>query len=109
MENQKNTTRSPSPKRLHALVSTSTIKPSMYQVVLMNDEVTPRDYVVQCLEEHFFKATDAAHSLMFKIQEFGEAACGRYTREMAETKIAEVIADARRNNHPLKCVMRKIK
>jgi len=116
MENQKGIIRSPqkSPlsKRMQTLIahpSTLNTKPAMYQVVLMNDNVTPRDYVVQCLEEHFFKATDAAHSLMFKLEESGEAACGRYTREMAETKIAEVIADARHNNHPLKCVMRKVK
>ncbi len=112
MENQKNTTRSTSPKRLQTLFPQPlglNVKPAMYQVVLMNDNVTPRNYVVQCLEEHFFQPTDAAHSLMFTIEEIGEATCGRYTREMAETKIAEVIADARQNNHPLKCVMRKVK
>ena len=116
MENQKGIIRSPQKsllsKRMQTLIAhphTLNTKPEMYQVVLVNDNVTPRDYVLHCLEEHFFKATDMAHSLILNIEQGGEAVCGRYTREMAETKIAEVIADARCNNYPLKCVMRKVK
>ena len=84
-------------------------KPAWFKITIVNDDVTPMDYVVQMLQANFYKTLEQATALGAKIQEEGEAACGNYTREIAETKIATIIEDARRYNHPLKCVMRKIK
>ena len=84
-------------------------RPSMYSVVLLNDDSTPMDFVVQSLQEHFFKPLDEATLLMMRIHNDGEGICGSYTREMAETKVSEVIESARRHHHPLKCLMRKHK
>lgn len=84
-------------------------KPAWFQIMIVNDDVTPADYVVQLLRDHFYKSLHEATALMTKIHHEGEAVCGNYTREIAETKIAKIIEDARKYNHPLKCVMKKIK
>ena len=120
MENQKGSVRSQGPnikaislRRIQSIMTqearTLTQKPSLFEVVMLNDDVTPMDYVVQTLEGSFYKKADEATSLALYIHQQGEASCGTYTREIAETKTAEVIENARRFNHPLKCVMRKVK
>ena len=84
-------------------------KPAWFEVTVVNDHTTPADYVVQMLQDNFHQSLDEATALMTKIDKEGEATCGKFTREIAETKIAKIIEDARRYNHQLKCVMRKIK
>lgn len=83
--------------------------PSLFQIILLNDGATPIGFVTQSLQEHFYKPHNEAATLAKKIQQDGEGVCGHYTREIAETKIAEVIEAARSFSHPLKCVMRKVK
>jgi len=82
-------------------------RPSMYQVLLLNDDYTPMDFVVQILQQFFGKGAEEAVRLMLKVHYKGQAACGIYTREIAETKVMQVMDSARTNSHPLKCVMRK--
>src|SRR4051812_32554157 len=82
-------------------------RPSMYQVLLLNDDYTPMDFVVQILQQFFGKGGEEAVRIMLKIHYKGEAACGTYTREIAETKVMQVMDSARQNQHPLKCVMKK--
>ena len=119
MENPKNSVRSKGPntkttlRRVQSIVLNETRqltqKPAWFEIVAINDDVTTAEFVVQMLEEHFYKKSEEASSLMLKIHQDGEGVCGAYTREVAETKIAEVIEDARRASYPLKCVMRRIK
>lgn len=80
-------------------------KPSMYLVVLLNDDFTPMDFVVLVLLEFFGKTREMANQIMMKVHYEGRGICGVYTREIAETKVAQVNAYARSHEHPLLCVM----
>ena len=84
-----------------------TKKPSMYNVIMLNDDYTPMDFVVQVLKSFFYKQHEEAIKIMLKVHYKGQANCGTYTREVAETKIVQVAEFARKNAHPLKCVIRK--
>lgn len=88
---------------------TETERPALYSVMLLNDNATPMDFVVELIREHFHTSMDEAVNLMLQIHNDGEGTCGTYTREVAETKVAEVIECARQFNHPLKCLMKKAK
>lgn len=81
--------------------------PSMYEVLILNDEFTPMDFVVFVIKKLFHRSHDDAIRLMLQVHHHGEGICGIYTREIAETKMMQVINLARENLHPLKCVMRK--
>lgn len=76
-------------------------KPPFYAVMLVNDDYTPMDFVVEVLEKFFQKSTDEAHQLMLQVHEKGEAVCGIFTREVAETKAARVVQYAQEHQHPL--------
>lgn len=82
-------------------------RPPMYRVVMLNDDYTPMDFVVQILQDIFHKPPEEAVTIMRQIHEKGSGLCGVYTREVAETKVETVIAHARRHEHPLQCVMEK--
>ena len=78
-------------------------KPSMYRVVLMNDDYTPMEFVVEVLEIFFRTNREKATQIMLTVHTQGKGVCGTYTREIAETKAAQVNQYARENEHPLMC------
>ncbi len=82
-------------------------KPSMYKVLMMNDDYTPMEFVVQVLEQFFSKAHEDAIRVMLQVHQRGVGICGLYTYEVAETKVTQVIDYARKNEHPLQCTLEK--
>lgn len=86
---------------------TKTKKPSLYKVLLLNDDYTPMEFVIHVLERFFAKPHEEAIEIMLHVHKRGVGICGIYTFEVAETKVAQVIELARRNQHPLQCTMEK--
>jgi ATP-dependent Clp protease adaptor protein ClpS len=84
-----------------------TKKPSLYKVLLLNDDYTPMEFVVHVLERFFAKPREEAVQIMLHVHRHGVGICGVYTFEVAETKVAQVIELARRHQHPLQCTMEK--
>jgi ATP-dependent Clp protease adaptor protein ClpS len=84
-----------------------TKKPSMYKVLLLNDDYTPMEFVVHVLERFFNKSREEATRIMMHVHRRGVGVCGVYTYEVAETKVTQVIDFARRNEHPLQCTLEK--
>jgi ATP-dependent Clp protease adaptor protein ClpS len=82
-------------------------KPSMYRVLLLNDDFTPMEFVVYVLEQIFNKSREDATQIMLHVHQNGVGLCGVFTYEVAETKVAQVVEAARRNQHPLQCTMEK--
>ncbi len=85
----------------------ATQKPSMYKVLLLNDDYTPMDFVINVLETFFNKNREEATRIMLHVHRKGVGLCGVYTYEVAETKVAQVMAAARQAQHPLQCTMEK--
>lgn len=79
--------------------------PSMYKVLLNNDDYTPMDFVVEVLMRFFRMDAEKANQLMLTVHYRGRAVCGLYTAEIAETKVMQVNEYARKNQHPLLCSM----
>jgi ATP-dependent Clp protease adaptor protein ClpS len=77
--------------------------PPYFKVVLLNDDYTPMDFVVNILKGIFRKNQEEAVSIMLEIHQKGEGVCGIYTRDVAETKAEETVMIARRNEYPLQC------
>ncbi|MFN3580675.1 MAG: ATP-dependent Clp protease adapter ClpS [Pseudomonas sp.] len=77
--------------------------PSRYKVVMMNDDYTPMDFVVEVLETFFSLNREAATQIMLKVHTEGRAVCGVFTKDIAETKAAQVNDYARECQHPLMC------
>ncbi len=86
---------------------TRTKKPSLYRVLLLNDDYTPMEFVVYVLERFFNKTREEATTIMLHVHQNGVGMCGVYTYEVAETKVAQVLDLARRSEHPLQCTMEK--
>ncbi len=86
---------------------TKTKRPSMYRVLLLNDDYTPMEFVVYVLERYFNKSREQATQIMLHVHNHGVGVCGVFTFEVAETKVAQVLDLARRNEHPLQCTMEK--
>jgi ATP-dependent Clp protease adaptor protein ClpS len=84
-----------------------TKRPSLYRVLLLNDDYTPMEFVVHVLERFFNKDHGAAHRIMMHVHQHGIGECGVYTYEVAETKVTQVMDFARKHQHPLQCVMEK--
>ena len=82
-------------------------KPSLYRVLLLNDDYTPMEFVVYVLERFFNKSREDATRIMLHVHQHGIGVCGVFTYEVAETKVAQVLDAARRNQHPLQCTMEK--
>lgn len=80
-------------------------RPPLYHVVLLNDDFTPMEFVVHILEQFFSMERELAIQVMLKVHTEGKGVCGTYTREIAETKVAQVNDYARENQHPLLCTM----
>lgn len=79
----------------------------MYRVLILNDDYTPMEFVVFVLEQFFNKSREQATRIMLHVHQKGVGVCGVYTFEVAETKVAQVMDLARRNEHPLQCTMEK--
>jgi len=88
-------------------VRPKTKKPSMYRVILMNDDYTPMEFVVSVLMGIFKKTQDEATQIMLNVHQTGIGTCGIYTFEVAETKVAQVMDAAKRAQHPLQCTLEK--
>jgi len=86
---------------------TKTKKPSMYRVLLLNDDYTPMEFVILVLERFFSHSREQATRIMLHVHQKGIGICGVYTYEIAETKVAQVTEFARRHEHPLQCTMEK--
>jgi ATP-dependent Clp protease adaptor protein ClpS len=84
-----------------------TKKPSLYKVLLLNDDYTPMEFVVHILEKIFNKNREQAVEVMLHVHRHGVGICGVFTYDVAETKVAQVIEFARRHQHPLQCTMEK--
>lgn len=84
-----------------------TNKPSLYKVLLLNDDYTPMEFVVHVLERFFGKSRAEATTIMMHVHRRGVGVCGVFTYEVAETKVNQVTEFARRNQHPLRCTLEK--
>ena len=84
-----------------------TKKPSLYKVLILNDDYTPMEFVVFVLERFFSKSREEATRIMLHVHHKGVGICGVFTYEIAETKVAQVMDMARQNGHPLQCTMEK--
>lgn len=82
--------------------------PSMYKVILNNDDYTPMDFVVEVLQKFFAMGLEKATQTMLIVHYEGKAICGIFTAEIAETKTSQVNQYARKNEHPLLCSMEKV-
>lgn len=84
-----------------------TKKPSLYKVLLLNDDYTPMEFVIFVLEHFFGKSREDATRIMLHVHHKGVGICGVFTFEVAETKVALVMDFARQHQHPLQCTMEK--
>jgi ATP-dependent Clp protease adaptor protein ClpS len=84
-----------------------TQKPSLYKVLLLNDDFTPMEFVVHVLELFFNKSGEDAYRIMLHVHQKGVGICGVYTFEVAETKVTQVMDFAKQHGHPLKCTLEK--
>ena len=84
-----------------------TQRPNLYRVLLLNDDYTPMEFVVLVLQDVFNKSREDAMRIMLHVHNKGVGECGVYPYEVAETKVTRVMDTARKNQHPLQCVMEK--
>jgi ATP-dependent Clp protease adaptor protein ClpS len=84
-----------------------TQKPSLYKVLLLNDDYTPMEFVVHVLKAFFQMDTDQATRVMIHVHQKGVGVCGIFTYEVAETKVTQVMDFAQKNQHPLQCTLEK--
>jgi ATP-dependent Clp protease adaptor protein ClpS len=89
------------------LTRTKTQKPSMYKVLLLNDDYTPMEFVIYVLQRFFSKSAEDATKVMLHVHQTGVGICGVFTYEVAETKVTQVMDMARQHDHPLQCTMEK--
>ena len=85
-------------------VPEKTKPPGMYQVVMLNDDYTPMEFVVVVIQEFFGKDLEAATQIMLKIHLDGKGVCGVYSKDVAATKVDQVLDAAHKAGHPLKCL-----
>ena len=84
-----------------------TKQPSLYKVLMLNDDYTPMEFVVLCLQRFFRMGLEDATRVMLHVHQRGVGVCGIFTYEVAETKVSQVIDFARQNQHPLQCTLEK--
>ena len=82
--------------------------PKQFEVILLNDDYTTMEFVVEVLRQFFHKESLVAESIMLKIHIDGEAVCGTYSYDVAQSKVTQVIDYARQNDQPLMCVLREL-
>ena len=83
-------------------------KPQKFEVILLNDDYTSMEFVVDVLRRFFYKEFQAAEAIMLKIHIDGEAVCGTYSYDVAQTKVKQVIGYSRENDQPLMAVLREL-
>ena len=79
--------------------------PPLFKVILLNDDFTPMEFVVVVLQKFFSMTREKATQVMLKVHREGMGICGVYPKDVATTKVEQVVAYARKNQHPLQCVM----
>ena len=95
----------------NTIEATKTAKPkppSMYRVVLLNDDFTPMEFVVDVLERFFNKNREQATQIMLQVHTEGSGVCGIYPHGIAETKVSQVLAYSNEYQHPLQCAMQEV-
>ena len=88
--------------------SAKTAPPPMYQVILLNDDYTPMEFVVDVLQRFFGKNQDEATRIMLQVHHEGKGVCGIYPHDIAASRIAQVSRYARSRQHPLQCAMEPV-
>ena len=83
-------------------------KPSLYKVLILNDDYTPMEFVVYLLKSFFNKSNEEATKIMLHVHQNGIGVCGIFSYEIAEPKVIQVLDTSRKNNHPLQCTMEKV-
>ena len=81
--------------------------PSIYKVIILNDDYTPMEFVVYTIQNVFKKSHDEATRIMLKIHTEGQGICGMFPLEIAETKMKQVLNLAKEHQHPLQCIIEK--
>jgi ATP-dependent Clp protease adaptor protein ClpS len=84
-----------------------TKEPAQYKVLMLNDDYTPMEFVVLCLQRFFRMSMEEATRVMLHVHQKGVGVCGTFTYEVAETKVTQVMDFARENQHPLQCTLEK--
>lgn len=84
-----------------------TKKPEQYKVLMLNDDYTPMEFVVLCLQQFFRMSMEDATRVMLHVHQKGVGVCGVFTYEVAETKVTQVMDFAREHQHPLQCTLEK--
>jgi ATP-dependent Clp protease adaptor protein ClpS len=95
----------------HTVLKTETEKPkppSLYKVMLLNDDYTPMEFVVEVIQRFFSKSREQATQIMLKVHTEGAGVCGVYPHGIAETKVSQVLGHAREHQHPLQCIMEEV-
>jgi len=82
--------------------------PSMYKVLLLNDDYTPMEFVVMVIQEFFHKDQETATRIMLQVHMEGKGVCGIYTHDVAATKVDQVVEISRKSGHPLQCMMEEV-
>ncbi len=82
--------------------------PPLYQVVMLNDDFTPMEFVVLVIQQYFSKDFETATQIMLKVHQHGRGVCGVYAKDIAATKVEQVMAAARQAGHPLQCMMEAV-
>ena len=82
--------------------------PNKFEVILLNDDYTTMEFVVEVLRQFFQKEFQVAEAIMLKVHMDGEAVCGSYSYDVAQTKVTQVIDYSRQNEQPLMCVLREL-
>src|ERR1700756_3774699 len=82
--------------------------PPMYQVILLNDDYTPMEFVVAIVQEYFNKDRETATQIMLSVHRYGKGVCGVFPKDIACTKVEFVLTHARKAGHPLQCVMEEV-
>jgi len=83
-------------------------KPNRFQVLLLNDDYTTMEFVVEVIKRFFSKSEEAAQAIMLKVHIEGEGVCGTYSHDVAQTKVSQVTDFSRKNEQPLMCVIREL-
>ena len=86
---------------------TRTKQPSPYKVLMLNDDYTPMEFVVLCLQQFFKMSIEDATRVMLHVHQKGVGVCGIFSYEVAETKVTQVMDFARQHQHPLQCTLEK--
>ncbi|WND02562.1 ATP-dependent Clp protease adapter ClpS [Temperatibacter marinus] len=84
-----------------------TKKPSMYKVLMLNDDYTPMEFVIEVLQSFFRMTSEQATEVMLHVHHKGVGICGIFPLDIAETKVSQVMSYARQNQHPLQCTLEK--